>query len=232
MDLVDYSDLFDSAAYPQSEGGGEWYVKRCAGTPSDLSVAVGSRRFRSVAEALDKMGLARTPQQKRAHAMFLNACLPWIYGPSVFQSHRGAILEAHPHASNRPGVLVQCPRRFGKTTAAAMFCAAMLCNLPQVTISVFSTGRRASYALMAAVYRYLETLEPKIGTRTERKNAEELFVRSCGGAGELAKLFSYPSTVQARLEGGVRGARGCSGEGQPRPTIVFPVRATSHECPP
>lgn len=159
-------------------------------------VTRGHARFQAIEAGLDSMGLTRTREQKQAHSLFLHASLPWIYGKRVFESNASAIRNMHSEAPHCSNILVQCPRRFGKTTACALFCAAMLYHCTELTISVFSTGKRASSSMMDAVAKYLYAAFPDAAKHEARKNQEEFFLKH--GA-TYARLFSYPSSVQVRF---------------------------------
>jgi hypothetical protein len=98
-------------------------------------------------------------------------------------------------------VLVCTPRRFGKTTSVAMFCAALLYCVPDMWISCFSTGQRASSSLLDLVAKFVCTREDGEG-RILKKNQEQLFLKGSDPA-DVRRMFSYPSSV-----GGLKGVGG------------------------
>ena len=88
------------------------------------------------------------------------------------------------------------PRRWGKTTSVAMFVAAMLWCVPDMWISVYSTGRRASNSLAEMVAKFVCHLDDGGGgERISKRNQEELFLKG-DTPEDTRRLFSYPSTVQ------------------------------------
>lgn len=93
------------------------------------------------------------------------------------------------------------PRRFGKTTSVAMFCAALLYCVPDMWISCFSTGQRASSSLLDLVAKFVCTREDGEG-RILKKNQEQLFLKGSNAA-DVRRMFSYPSSV-----GGLKGVGG------------------------
>lgn len=107
----------------------------------------------------------------------------------------------------RPEVLIQTPRRFGKTLSIAMFVAAMLLCCPDIKVCVFSTGKRASGSLMAEIVTLLTKAGHK--DRIIKQNQEQLFISQTaraanvragseaakatyGNAG-VSKLYSFPA---------------------------------------
>ena len=71
-------------------------------------------------------------------------------------------------------VLVCTPRRFGKTWAVAMFIAALIYCVPNMWISVFSTGQRASSSLLDLTHKFVCSLKDG-SKRVKKKNQEVRF---------------------------------------------------------
>jgi hypothetical protein len=153
--------------------------------------------------ALDSCGLERTATQRFFHKNFVLSALPWVYGPKDFSQFRERILSQNgvPQSDKyNQFTLISTPRRWGKTTSVAVFCAAMLFTVPDAWISVYSTGRRASKSLSDMVHKFIKVLEERAGykrTRVLVKNTEELFYGGANPA-DMRRMFSYPATVQAR----------------------------------
>ena len=148
-------------------------------------------------ETLDNLGVTRTPGQKHFHRQFFCACLPHIYGSESFENDRERILARYGFSEVRFEVLVVCPRRWGKTFGVSMFVAALLWCVPEIWISIFSTGQRASSSLLELVSKWIAHLsdgENKILAR----NIEKLYVKG-DHAADVRKCYSYPSSVQARV---------------------------------
>lgn len=153
-------------------------------------------------EALDSCGLQRTSTQRFFHKCFVQSILPWVYGKAEFAKYKDRILQEsgiHPDKYNQY-TLISTPRRWGKTTSVAIFVASALFSVPEIWISVYSTGRRASKALSDLVHKFIKRLEEKAGMKKSRvlvKNTEELFYGGDVGS-DVRQLFSYPATVQVR----------------------------------
>lgn len=151
--------------------------------------------------ALDACGLERTTTQRFFHKTFVLSVLPWIYGKKDFSRFRERILHQNGVVSSdkyNQFTLISTPRRWGKTTSVAVFCAAMLYTVPDAWISVYSTGRRASKSLSDMVLKFVKRLEESAGLKKSNvivKNTEELFY---GGevASDVRRMYSYPATVQ------------------------------------
>ena len=105
-------------------------------------------------------------------------------------------------------------RRVGKTFSMSMFDAAVLLHVPGITISVFSTGRRASKMLKELVEKLIKMTGDENTQRIINSTQEELFIahktladnttkRSLEAQNlrmdiTTAKLFSYPSSVKGK----------------------------------
>ena len=148
--------------------------------------------------ALDSCGLERTSTQRFFHKTFVLSVLPWIYGKKDFSRFRERILLQNGIASSEKYnqfTLISTPRRWGKTTSVAIFCA-----VPDAWISVYSTGRRASKSLSDMVYKFLKRLEENADMQKSNvliKNTEELFYQGTV-ASDVRRMYSYPATVQVR----------------------------------
>ena len=166
---------------------------------------IGDRRVDALRKCLDAIdGYPRSDTQKRFHEAFINACLPHIYGSADFERYRDRILQRFGMDTVQFECLICTPRRFGKTTAVSMFCAALLATCPDMWISVFSTGQRASSSLLEQTAKFFRMLKNEglvLGTNDNilKKNQEELFTRGSTPS-DMRRMYSYPSTV-AGLKG-------------------------------
>jgi hypothetical protein len=157
-------------------------------------------------KALDSCGLERTETQRFFHKMFTLSVLPWVYGSKDFSQFRERILFENGVPSSdkyNQCTLISTPRRWGKTTSVALFCAAMLFSVPEAWIAVFSTGRRASSSLSEMVQKFIKRLEESAKLSKSKvlvKNWEQLFYEG-DVASDVRRMYSYPATVQA---GGIR----------------------------
>lgn len=76
------------------------------------------------------------------HDAFTKACLPIIYDKDwEYCSER--VMKDLGITRIRAEVLIQTPRRFGKTVSVGMYVLALLINVPGIRICIFSTGKRA-----------------------------------------------------------------------------------------
>ena len=149
----------------------------------DGSVApLGDKRLQTLCTCLDAFeGFPRSDAQKRFHVEFIHSLLPHIYGPD-FEKNRDRILKENGMKHVQYETLVCTPRRFGKTTAVSMFCAVLLATCPDMWISVFSTGQRASSSLLEQTAKFFRMLKSDgicRGTDDNiiKKNQEELWTR-------------------------------------------------------
>ena len=182
---------------------------------SERAVVSGDVVMQTMNKALDSFSFTRTHTQRRFHRNFVRACLPHIYGPVDFERFRERILAENSCTEDyKQYVLIVTPRRWGKTTSVAMFVAAALWAIPEMWISVYSTGRRASNGLAELVAKFVCELDDGQGQqRILKRNNEELFLKGATTA-DVRRLYSYPSTVQVR-----EATHGCTHT--PPPIIRF-----------
>ena len=159
----------------------------------------GDSRVKRVMETLDMFeGYIRSPSQREFHTNFLHACLPHIYGTVDFENNRERILREHSLEDMDYEILVCTPRRWGKTVSVSMWCAALLYHVPDMWISVFSTGQRASTSLLDLTSKLFLQL-PNAKDRILKKNQEQFFIKG-DSPSDMRRLFSFPSSV-AGLKG-------------------------------
>jgi hypothetical protein len=169
----------------------------------------------SVLETLDLLGVVRTPGQKQFHLAFFNACLPHIYGSDEFESDRERILHRFGFTHVRYEVLVVCPRRWGKTYGVSMFMAALLWCVPDMWISIFSTGQRASTALLDLIYKWIAHLCDGDKTRIGNRNKEVLFIKG-ESINDTRRCYSYPSSLNVRARHTPSPRCACAARRSPR----------------
>ena len=161
----------------------------------------GDFTIQKLYRAFDLAGMTRTETQVFFHKKFVEAILPHVYGKEEFNRFKERILEENGINSKEFNqyTLISTPRRWGKTTSVAIFVAACLLAVPNIWISVYSTGRRASKALGDLVHKYLIKMETESRVQKSKviiKNTEELFY---GEGSDVRRLYSYPATVQVRF---------------------------------
>jgi hypothetical protein len=92
-------------------------------------------------------------------------------------------------------VLCLTPRRFGKTTAVAMFVAAYLLSVEKAQLCIFSTGKRASDAMLDKIHEFVKLIDEELGTDHDslcKRRGEFLFYYG-PGTNDVRKISSYPS---------------------------------------
>jgi len=142
---------------------------------------------------LDQMGLERTKMQKRFHNAFLRCSALHIFKDDT-EVNLARVMKLFKWDHLKQQVLCMTPRRFGKTTAVAMYCAAYIYCVPNCEICIFSTGRRASQKLLEQIHRLLLKL-PNAKERIAKYNNEILNIHNISGSG-VSKISSYPSNAK------------------------------------
>lgn len=131
--------------------------------------------------------------QKRYHLLCVIALLPKLFGDTLDASLPELIRRTKLPIDQRvhQNVLAAWPRRWGKTTAQAMFGAGVAYAIPESVGSVYSTGIRAAEMLTKKAAWYLRKLDPtsKIFRGKER-------VSYTGSDGTERIINSYPSNPE------------------------------------
>lgn len=148
-------------------------------------------------QRVDEKYMRRSLGQRDFHRNFLVACLPHVVGESAWSKHRHYYLSLFDEDSYKAEVLVTTPRRFGKTTAVAMFVAALMCCCPRMWVSIFSTGKRASKSLLVQIKEVISSV-PTMEKRVISSNVEELWVQPVNTTTkkDQSRCYSYPSSVK------------------------------------
>lgn len=85
----------------------------------------GMKRLIKLKRTLDMCGLERTKMQKRFHNAFLRCSALHIFKEDT-EANLARVMKVMKWDHLRQQVLCMTPRRFGKTTAVALYCAAYL----------------------------------------------------------------------------------------------------------
>lgn len=155
-------------------------------------------------DILRKRGWEREESQKKLHRSYIIAALPQIYGKD-WEVHSQRVLKRFGVTDLKSLVLAMYPRRFGKTISIANFVSVVLVVISGITISTFSTGRRASGSMMEEVVRLISE-NPHLLSRVLTQNQEKLRVAEKAAEGKNQQLSpvnastfnSYPSNPKGQ----------------------------------
>lgn len=157
-----------------------------------VRVCKGDQRILDIRRTLNELGFERSKMQRQFHESFLQATCLHLYSedPDVDMEK---IMRTNGWSDLRQSVLCLTPRRFGKTTAVAMFLAAYCLCVSNSEQSVFSTGRRASQKLLELVRDMIK--KTPWADRIVKCNQEELILQG-DSVFDRRKIFSYPSCAK------------------------------------
>ena len=166
----------------------EMNMPRTHGSKKYVSkVCKGDERMQAIRKTLNELGYERSKMQRQFHDRFIQAVALHLYkdDPDVDLE---SIMRMNGWNDLRQSVLCLTPRRFGKTTAVAMFVAAYAMCVPHSTQSIFSTGRRASQKLLQLIRDIIK--KTPMASSIVKCNQEELILQF---GFDRRKIFSYPS---------------------------------------
>lgn len=171
------------------------------GAQDTSGTAEGARRLRLFwdnIKAIEGSFLTLSKQQRHIIEEFVRSCVIKIVGQANFEHNPPFFMKETGKETQECLSIVITPRRFGKTTATAMFVAAVLLTVPDVVVAIFSTGRRASAMLLAKIHQIVNGV-PGDQKRILACNQETLKVRGLG-VQDIRTCHSYPSNL-ATLKG-------------------------------
>jgi hypothetical protein len=154
-------------------------------------IASGAAQLAEMFRLLDSFGLQRSKVQKQLHLGMTGAVLQRIFHLESDAEMKVA-MTLHRIKSDKQQFMAITPRRFGKTTAVAMFVAALALAVPGITVAIFSTGRRASNLLLQQVKSLLMCI-PGAAAKIVSSNVETLHMAD--GA-MTSKISSYPGMAR------------------------------------
>lgn len=155
-------------------------------------VASGAAQLAELFRLLDNFpGFQRSKVQKQLHLGMCGSILQRVFCNESDSEMKMAQLHYKIQSSKQQFMAIT-PRRFGKTTAVAMFCAAFALAVPGSVTAIFSTGRRASNLLLQQIKSMLISV-PGAEAKIVSSNVETIHL--CDG-GLTAKISSFPG--QAR----------------------------------
>jgi len=137
---------------------------------------------------------SRSYDQVRMQDLFLSACARNIYG-SAFTTNQVEILRYNNWTAMTPYAGVQTPRRFGKSFALGGLLATLAICVPDIVISIFSPGARASgdsSGLLSIIEGFLIKVHGI--TKFTKHNKENLYFRHNGS---IRKINAYPGGVNS-----------------------------------
>lgn len=155
----------------------------------------GDVRLANIRKYLDHVkGYDRSEMQKQFHESFLQAVALHLYkdDPEVDMDK---IMSMNEWPNLKQQVLCLTPRRFGKTTAVAMFVAAYFLSVEKCALCIFSTGKRASDGMLDKIHEFVKLIDEDLGTDHDSKckRKGEFLYYYGEGTNDVRKVASYPS---------------------------------------
>lgn len=159
--------------------------------PMLCNEGAGTAKLKELCRLLDAFGMTRSRVQKQLHNGMIGSVLQRIYyGESDAEMKLGMAM--YKIQSCRQQFMAITPRRFGKTTAVAMFVCAFALAVPGTVTAIFSTGRRASNLLLQQIKSMLLCI-PGADQKIVSSNVETIMLQD--GA-ERSKISSYPGKAR------------------------------------
>jgi len=166
---------------------------------SGASSITGDQRLsdlRAALARLDNLGFRRSAHQVAFHEAFIAACIRQIYGQD-FEANKMRICRENEFMDFSAVVGVTCPRRWGKTTALALYSGAFIYTQPGAGICIYSVSKRASNALLQKIVEVVRCLYASNDDKIFIKHNEEtVSIHTINGG--CGTVFSYPAVPKVR----------------------------------
>lgn len=121
---------------------------------------VGDCRVQQIYHTLDSFyRQTRSSEQKSIHDHMIRAYLPHIFGVRDFEEHKTRILDEYKvEHKDQMYMLALIGHNRGFSTAAAMFCAAVLTAVPDVHIRILTNGGHSGKQLITMIEQQFDLL--------------------------------------------------------------------------
>jgi hypothetical protein len=149
----------------------------------------GAFYHRQAAELLDQFHYTRSADQKRFHKAVFQVLAPIIYQQD-FLACRDQLLRRYAINEFQMAVMLMCPRRWGKSVAAAQAMAVLLHVARGVKIVVFSTGQEMSTIFMQMVQEFFLQL-PDTRSRLLFSNQKRFLVKRSDDCNDKSKSKEF-----------------------------------------
>lgn len=158
---------------------------------SGCTEGTGTAHLAELCRLLDAFGLQRSRVQKQLHQGMIGSVIQRIFDGQSDAEMKLAMTR-HKIGSCRQQFMAITPRRFGKTTAVAMFVSAFALAVPGTVTAIFSTGRRASNLLLQQIKNMLLCI-PGTEAKIVSSNVETIVLQD--GALQ-SKISSFPGKAR------------------------------------
>lgn len=142
---------------------------------------------------IDDRFLERTPVQCQVIEHILSAASNYIYGRDVIEN-RAAILKQQRFSDIPPGVLLQGPRRFGKTVVVAMAAVGLILNVPAIEVTIVAFGANARKSILELIKTILRSTFK--ATLPTKGNSSEHLTYVDPITGDVRKVHAFSSDQQ------------------------------------
>jgi hypothetical protein len=149
------------------------------------TVSVGEQRYQLAVQQLDRFTLPRSTHQIQAHDAMLQICCSHIYGVDFLRC-RPQLMKQFKIQAFSMATLMLFPRRFGKTTAVAMFLATLLAVCRGIKIVIVSPTQDVSNMLLSAARGFFYEI-PDAEDRTVTNQAKCFSVAYMGEFANVSK---------------------------------------------
>lgn len=149
-------------------------------------------------EKIDRHGYQRSDSQRHFINHFIAASLHQIYKSDLYKD-LDAIMARFNLDMVRSDVIVITPRRWGKTYSVAIYCAAYIMSQIEGKICIYSTGKRASNAMLMLIYQIVMAISGGDKSVIHTYNMVDCKLKVNNPRGSWGEVSSYPSKVDVHF---------------------------------
>lgn len=150
-------------------------IRLLAFMETESEETVGDRRMINIRNQLDNMfkngkRIVRSYPQTVWHEAMLRSLIHLIYGSNVYANAKHRILRKYAMKKHHMLILITASRQVGKSTAVALFAAAIICFVPNIDIAIFANNKKRSQELMEQIHTLVLGIHG-MASRIKTKNA-------------------------------------------------------------
>lgn len=155
----------------------------------------GADRDRELLQTLrwfDENGHPRSMQQREFHSHFRRGCMSIIYGKE-FPQMEEKLLRDNGWVDMKKTVIIETPRRFGKTYSTAMYAISLAVTQPNLRCCIYSTGQTTATQVLTYVRQFFRSLPSHSKFTIVMDNQTELRFHPSNDSTDVRFIKSYTS---------------------------------------
>lgn len=156
-------------------------ISRPALSIQEPGEVIGDMRMIAIRSQLDNMvkggkRIVRSYPQTVWHDAMMRSMIHLIYGSNIYANYKYKIMAKYAMKRHDYFILIVASRQVGKSTAVAMFAAAVICHVPNIDMAIFANNKQRSQELMEQIHDFVLGI-PGMSAHITNKDSVEMKMR-------------------------------------------------------